>query len=145
MFRLLFDSGFGLPIPASKEPENPGDPPSGSYGVYLGFESNRTHSFRPRAVSCLCTPSNRHAPGELRPKPAGTARGGVGKRKTGTFNVAYKMVAERDNAKVRVERESRLLIFAKAKIWASEGWDVVVTDSEGKTYEPSEFEKLSMA
>jgi hypothetical protein len=69
----------------------------------------------------------------------------VGKRKTGTFNVAYKMVAERDNAKVRVERESRLLIFAKAKIWASEGWDVVVTDSEGKTYEPSEFEKLSMA
>ena len=69
----------------------------------------------------------------------------MGERKTGTFNVAYKMVAERDNAKVRVERESRLLIFAKAKVWASEGWDVVVTDSEGKTYEPSEFEKLSMA
>jgi hypothetical protein len=64
---------------------------------------------------------------------------------TRTFEVAYKMIAERDNAKVKVERESRLLIFAKAKIWASEGWNVVVTDSEGKTYEPAEFEKLSMA
>ena len=55
------------------------------------------------------------------------------------------MIAERDNAKVKVERESRLLIFAKARIWASEGWKVVVTDSEGKTYEPAEFEKLSAA
>ena len=59
--------------------------------------------------------------------------------------MAYKMIAERDNAKVRVERESRLLIFAKARIWASEGWTVVVTDSDGKTYEPEEFEKLSAA
>ena len=59
--------------------------------------------------------------------------------------MAYKMIAERDNAKVKVERESRLLIFAKAKIWASEGWTVVVTDSDGKTYESEEFEKLSAA
>jgi hypothetical protein len=55
------------------------------------------------------------------------------------------MIAERDNAKVKVERESRLLIFAKAKIWASEGWTVVVTDGDGKTYESEEFEKLSAA
>jgi hypothetical protein len=69
----------------------------------------------------------------------------VGGVRQGRSKVGYKMIAERDNAKVKVERESRLLIFAKAKIWASEGWNVVVTDSEGKTYEPAEFEKLSMA
>lgn len=52
------------------------------------------------------------------------------------------MIAERENEKVNVERESRLLIVAKAKIFSSEGWKVVVTDGEGKSYEPEEFDKL---
>ena len=55
------------------------------------------------------------------------------------------MIAERENEKVRVERESRLVIAAKARIWASEGWKVVVTDGEGKTYQPADFEKLLAA
>ena len=55
------------------------------------------------------------------------------------------MIAERENEKVRVERESRLLIAAKAMIWASEGWKVVVTDGEGKTYQPADFERLLAA
>jgi hypothetical protein len=59
--------------------------------------------------------------------------------------LAYRMIAERENEKVNVERESRLLIVAKARIWASEGWKVVVTDGEGKSYEPAEFEKLLAA
>ncbi|MEY9414173.1 hypothetical protein ABIF69_000615 [Bradyrhizobium japonicum] len=42
--------------------------------------------------------------------------------------LAYKMVAERDNEKCSFARESRLLIVAKAKVWASEGWQVVITD-----------------
>lgn len=52
------------------------------------------------------------------------------------------MIAERDNETVKVERESSFLIVAKARIWASEGWDVVVTDSDGKSYAPSELESL---
>jgi hypothetical protein len=52
------------------------------------------------------------------------------------------MIAERENESVKVERESRLLIVAKARIWASEGWSVVVSDGEGKTYWAADFEKL---
>ena len=59
--------------------------------------------------------------------------------------VAYKMVAERDNATYRFERESRLLIVAKARVWASEGWRVVITDQDGKAYAPAEFETLMAA
>jgi len=55
------------------------------------------------------------------------------------------MVAERENETVRVERESRLIIVAKARVFSSEGWKVVVTDSEGKSYEPAEFESLLAA
>ena len=59
--------------------------------------------------------------------------------------MAYTMIAERENEKVRVERESRLVIAAKARIWASEGWKVVVTDGEGKTYQAADFERLLAA
>jgi hypothetical protein len=59
--------------------------------------------------------------------------------------VAYKMVAERDNETYRFERESRLVIVAKAKVFASEGWRVVVTDQDGKAYAPAEFDRLLAA
>jgi hypothetical protein len=59
--------------------------------------------------------------------------------------VAYKMVAERDNETYRFERESRLLIVAKARVWASEGWRVVITDQDGKAYAPAEFDALLAA
>ncbi len=55
------------------------------------------------------------------------------------------MIAERDNETYRVERESRLLIVAKARIFASEGWQVVITDHEGKAYAPPEFDRLLAA
>ncbi|WP_201456064.1 hypothetical protein [Bradyrhizobium macuxiense] len=55
------------------------------------------------------------------------------------------MVAERDNETVKVERESTWLIVAKARIWASEGWRVVITDKDGKSYAPDEFDKLLAA
>ena len=55
------------------------------------------------------------------------------------------MVAERDNAKIRYERESRLVILAKARVWAREGWQVVITDNEGKSYAPAEFDQLPAA
>jgi hypothetical protein len=59
--------------------------------------------------------------------------------------LAYKMIAERDNETIRVERQSRLIIVAKARVWASEGWKVVVTGGEGKPVQPEEFEKLPAA
>lgn len=55
------------------------------------------------------------------------------------------MVAERGNETVRVERQSLLIIVAKARIWASEGWKVVITDADGKSWSPEEFDQLSAA
>ena len=56
--------------------------------------------------------------------------------------LAYKMIAERDNETVTIEKESSLIIVAKARVWASEGWQVVITDADGKSYTPDEFDRL---
>ncbi len=59
--------------------------------------------------------------------------------------MAYRMIAERDGSTVSVERESSLIMVAKARIWVSEGWQVVITDADGKSYAASEFEGLLAA
>jgi hypothetical protein len=59
--------------------------------------------------------------------------------------LAYKMVAARDNEMVKVEKKSSLIIVAKARIWASEGWQVVITDADGKSWAPAEFDRLLAA
>jgi hypothetical protein len=59
--------------------------------------------------------------------------------------LAYRMTAEREGSTVKVERESPLIIIAKARIWASEGWQVVITDTDGKSYATEEFEGLLAA
>jgi len=59
--------------------------------------------------------------------------------------VAYKIVAERENATVRTERTSLLVAVAKARVWADEGWHVVVTDAEGTQLDLSEFDRLLAA
>ena len=59
--------------------------------------------------------------------------------------MAYRMIAERDNETVKVEKESCLIIVAKARIWASEGWQVVITDAEGHSWAPAEFDRLLAA
>jgi hypothetical protein len=56
--------------------------------------------------------------------------------------LAYRMIAEPENESVKVDRESRLLIVAKARIWASEGWSVVIIDTEDQTVD---FEGLLAA
>ena len=40
--------------------------------------------------------------------------------------MAYRIVAERDNETVRMDRMSSLMALAKARVWASEGWDVTI-------------------
>lgn len=59
--------------------------------------------------------------------------------------MAYRMIAERDNEKYSFARESRLLIVAKARVWASEGWQVVITDKDGKCYTSAELDQLAAA
>ena len=76
------------------------------------------------------------------PKPA--ANSGKLKASRGTA-LAYKMIAERDNETVKIERKSSLIIVAKARVWASEGWQVVITDADGKSYAPAEFDQLLAA
>ena len=46
--------------------------------------------------------------------------------------MAYRIVAERGNETVRMDRSSSLMAVAKARVWASEGWQVtiIVRDQE---------------
>jgi hypothetical protein len=55
--------------------------------------------------------------------------------------LAYQIVAVRENETVRWKRSSALIAIAKARVWTDEGWQVVVTDEEGRTLEPAEIDK----
>jgi hypothetical protein len=45
--------------------------------------------------------------------------------------MAFLIVAEKDFETVRMTRNSSLIAVAKARVWASEGWDVtIVLDDE---------------
>ena len=59
--------------------------------------------------------------------------------------MAYQIVAIRENETVKCERNSVLIAIAKARVWTSEGWHVVITDEAGKTIEPAEFDRLLAA
>jgi hypothetical protein len=52
------------------------------------------------------------------------------------------MVAEREGETVRSERISSLIAVAKARVWASEGWQVTITNADGKVFGQSEFDEL---
>jgi hypothetical protein len=54
--------------------------------------------------------------------------------------MAYTMIAERDNQKVRKQRESALIVLANALMLQSEGWQVVIVDGDGTDFEPRAFE-----
>lgn len=55
--------------------------------------------------------------------------------------MAYQIVAVRVNDTVRYERNSMLIAIAKARVFTSEGWQVSITDDEGKSLEVAEFER----
>src|SRR5262249_14795835 len=69
----------------------------------------------------------------------------TGQAQTWEKKLSYKMIAERDNEKVKIERQSSLIIVAKARVFASAGWQVMITDKEGKSYTPAEFDRLLAA
>jgi hypothetical protein len=59
--------------------------------------------------------------------------------------MTYKIVARKDDVTVRSERKSLLIAAAKARILAEEGWDVSVTDGEGKKLDRAELDQLFAA
>jgi hypothetical protein len=83
-------------------------------------------------------PKNRHFGSKIGPKPAAPLiaieRWGAG--------MSYKIVATKEDQTMRSVRQSLLIAAAKARVWASEGWDVIVTDGEERTLDPADFEKL---
>jgi hypothetical protein len=42
----------------------------------------------------------------------------------------FEIVAEKENETVRMKRNSSLIAIAKARVWASEGWDVTIVVNE---------------
>jgi hypothetical protein len=59
--------------------------------------------------------------------------------------VAYQIVAIRENETVSCERSSVLIAIARARVYTSEGWKVVITDEAGKALEAAEFGRLLAA
>ena len=56
--------------------------------------------------------------------------------------MAYRIVAERDNETVRMDRMSSLMAMAKARVWASEGWDVTIIVRDEDEVAPARTERL---
>jgi len=59
--------------------------------------------------------------------------------------MVYRIVAERENETVKMDRASALLAVAKARVWASEGWDVTIIVAEENGIAPAEGRKLLFA
>ena len=58
--------------------------------------------------------------------------------------MAYRIVAERENETVRMDRMSSLMAVAKARVWASEGWDVTIIVRDEDESAPAETDRLSL-
>ena len=56
--------------------------------------------------------------------------------------MAYRIVAERENETVRMDRMSSLIAMAKARVWASEGWDVTIIVRDEEKLPPVESKPL---
>ena len=59
--------------------------------------------------------------------------------------MAYRIVAERENETVRMDRMSSLMAIAKARVWASEGWDVTIIVRDEEKLPPVESKPLLLA
>jgi hypothetical protein len=59
--------------------------------------------------------------------------------------MTYRIVAERENETVRMDRASSLIAIAKARVWASEGWDVTIVVRDQEMAMPVEEDRLLLA
>ena len=83
-------------------------------------------------------PQSRHLGSKLGPNPTAPL---IAVERRGA-EMSYKIVATKEDQTMRSVRQSLLIAAAKARVWASEGWEVVVTDGEEKVLDPAGFEKL---
>ena len=56
--------------------------------------------------------------------------------------MAYRIVAERDNETVRMDRTSSLMALANARVWASEGWDDTIIVRDEDEFSPAQADRL---
>ena len=55
----------------------------------------------------------------------------------------YKITAKKDDSSLHCERQSLLVVAAKARVWAEAGWEVLVKDEGGNSLDVNaELEKL---
>ena len=59
--------------------------------------------------------------------------------------MAYRIVAERGNETVRMDRSSSLMAVAKARVWASEGWEVTIIVEDQEVVPPTEPNRRMLA
>ena len=59
--------------------------------------------------------------------------------------MAYRIVAERSNETVRMDRSSMLVAVAKARVWASEGWKVTIIVGDENETAPSDLRRFAFA
>lgn len=50
------------------------------------------------------------------------------------------MIAERNNEKVRKQRDSALIVLANARLMESDGWQVVISDGDGNNFDIGAFD-----
>src|ERR1700676_5091631 len=86
-------------------------------------------------------PQSRHRPGELPTNPPATV---WPLYSVGGCRMRFEIVAEKESETVRMKRDSSLIAIAKARVWASEGWDVTIVVDESAPASAEEF-SLSLA
>ena len=59
--------------------------------------------------------------------------------------MTYRIVAERGNETVRMDRASSLMAVAKARVWASEGWHVTIIVQDRQQLEYANSDRLALA
>ena len=59
--------------------------------------------------------------------------------------MTYRIVAERGNETVRMDRTSSLMAVAKARVWASEGWHVTIIVQDQDQLDYANTELLALA
>jgi hypothetical protein len=59
--------------------------------------------------------------------------------------MTYRIVAERDNETVRMDRMSSLMAMAKARVWASEGWEVTIIVRDEDELASGDTDRLLLA
>ena len=59
--------------------------------------------------------------------------------------MTYRIVAERGCETVRMDRASSLMAVAKARVWASEGWNVTIIVRDQDEFEYEDSDRMALA